>query len=125
MIKHQHLIIRSEVEKPITDVEFAQKWFKDLVEKINMKILSGPYVEYSNQKGNEGLTGVVVIETSHCALHIWDREKPALAQLDIYTCSDLPIDIVFEHLKIMKPIKTHYKFIDREKGLIDIMEGNH
>jgi S-adenosylmethionine/arginine decarboxylase-like enzyme len=68
---------------------------KQLVDKIGMNILMGPYAVYSDMEGNQGLTAVTIIETSHIALHVWDEAEPALMQLDVYTCSALDINDVF------------------------------
>jgi len=114
---HQHIIIRAEVAKPLTDIEVTRVWMTELIEKINMKRLAGPLVEYCNKPGNKGITSVVIIETSHCALHVWDECSPGLVQFDVYTCSTLPIDKVLEHLQIMEPIKVEYKVLDREHEL--------
>jgi S-adenosylmethionine/arginine decarboxylase-like enzyme len=70
--------------------------------------------------GNEGLTGVVVIETSHIAIHVWDAVEPALVQLDVYTCSTLDKDIIFAELEQWNPTKVEYKYLDREFGLKEV-----
>ena len=82
-----------------------------------MKILMGPYAVYSDMVGNRGLTAVTIIETSHIAMHVWDEVDPALMQLDVYTCSTLDIEDVFEALKEFDPILIEYKYIDREHEL--------
>lgn len=120
LLVHRHLIVRAEVEKPFQDCGLAEQWIKELVDKINMKILMGPFVTYSDMIGNRGLTAVTVIETSHIALHLWDEVSPALAQLDIYTCSCLDLPIAFDHFKILQPTKLEYKFIDRDHDLTEI-----
>ncbi len=90
---------------------------KKLVKQIDMKILMGPYSVYSDMVGNRGLTAVTIIETSHIALHVWDEVEPALAQLDVYTCSALNIQDVFEAMSEWEPVKVEYKYIDRENQL--------
>ena len=64
MPKHKHLIIRAEVNRPITSEKEIKKWLKKLVNKIDMKIIKGPYAGYVTKEGNRGITGVVMIETS-------------------------------------------------------------
>lgn len=123
MLVHKHLIIRAEVEKPPTSAEFTISWLRELVEKIGMKIVSGPHAAYVDKPGNEGVTGVVIIETSHCSIHVWDKHEPSLVQLDVYTCSTLEIDTVFEHFEVFEPTKVEYKYLDREFGLTLIEEG--
>ena len=117
MLVHQHLIVRAEVENPPVSADFTIEWLRDLVNKIGMKIVQGPYASYIDKPGNEGVTGVVIIETSHCSIHVWDHLKPSLVQLDVYTCSSMDIKDVFEHMQVFKPTKIEYKYLDRECGL--------
>lgn len=120
LLVHRHLIVRAEVLKPFQDCDLAERWIRELVSKINMKILSGPHVMYSDMPGNRGLTAAAVIETSHIVLHLWDEVQPALAQLDIYTCSCLDLQTAFGHFGILEPVRIDYKFIDRDHGLTEV-----
>lgn len=120
--QHKHLIIRAEVENPPIDSVWATNWLAQLVSKIKMKILMGPYATYCPVEGNAGLTAVVIIETSHIALHCWDEEYPAELQLDVYTCSDLNPQDIFDELEQFKPTKVEYKFLNRERGLVLVEE---
>ena len=79
--------------------------------------MMGPYAKYCEVPGNRGVTCVTIIETSHVAIHVWDEDDPSVVQLDVYTCSDLDKDTVFDALKIFKPNKIDYKFLDRETSL--------
>lgn len=88
-----------------------------------MNILMGPYAVYSNMVGNQGLTAVTIIETSHIALHVWDEVDPALMQLDVYTCSTLNIDDVFNAIEDFTPVRVEYKYIDREHDLTLLGKG--
>ena len=84
-------------------------WKKFL--RLEDKIFSAPY-KWFVKKGI-----VTVIETSHVAIHVWDECKPALIQLDVYTCGPLDIQKVFDALQQFEPEKVEYKFLDREKNL--------
>ena len=120
VLEHKHLIIRAEVSNPPTDEAWLHNWLNTLVEKIGMKVCRGPITAYVDMPGNEGLTGVVVIETSHIAIHVWDAIDPALVQLDVYTCSTLDKDIIFKELEQWNPTKVEYKYLDREFGLKEV-----
>ena len=74
---HKHLIIRTEVNNPPgkDKQEYIKDWFRTLVKDIDMKLLAGPYCEYVDVPGNEGLTCVCIIETSHIAMHVWDAQN--------------------------------------------------
>ena len=117
VLEHKHLIVRAELNEPPYSPNEIKNWMKYLVDKIGMNILMGPYAVYSDMEGNAGLTAVTIIETSHIALHVWDEATPALMQLDVYTCSTLDINDVFEAIKVWDPTKIEYKYIDREHDL--------
>ena len=122
MIEHKHLIIRAEVLEPPTDTHWTCEWLKQLVENIGMKVCAGPISAYVTVPGNRGLTAVVIIETSHIAMHCWDEESPGLMQFDIYTCGSLLIADVLKELEQFKPTKLEYKFLDREHDLKLLLE---
>ena len=121
LLVHKHLIIRAEASRPPTDEEQLQHWMREFIESINMKVFMGPYVKYCNMAGNRGITAVAIIETSHIAMHIWDEPKPALLQMDVYSCGE------FDHTDICKKLmsdfdihKIEYKYLNRETGLVDL-----
>ena len=117
---HKHIILRIEANKPPTDRELAP-WVSNLVEKIGMKILNGPISSnVTTIPGNCGPTCVCIIETSHIACHVWNEKFPALIQLDVYTCGDLEKGKVFDALERWDPVKVEFKYLDREKELIEI-----
>lgn len=118
ILEHKHLIVRAELKNPPKSTADINSWMSELVDTIGMKILMGPFSVYSDMVGNRGLTAVTIIETSHIALHVWDEVEPALMQLDIYTCSSLDIEEVFEAITQWEPTKVEYKFIDRENSLM-------
>jgi len=115
-VKHKHLLIRAEVNKPPASEEHIIFWLKNLIKKIDMKILAGPYATKVNKKGNAGITGVAIIETSHVVIHTWDENNPALIQLDVYSCKDFKETDVLDSLSEFKPIEVDYKYFDRENN---------
>lgn len=123
VLEHKHLIVRAELNNPPKCTTSINQWMERLVKKIDMKILMGPYSVYSDMVGNQGLTAVTIIETSHIAMHVWDEVDPALMQLDVYTCSTLNIEDVFNALEQFEPTKVEYKYIDREHQLTLLSTG--
>ena len=123
ILEHKHLIVRAELNDPPYNATDIKEWMRDLVDKIGMKILMGPYSVYSDMVGNQGLTAVTIIETSHIAMHVWDEVQPALMQLDVYTCSTLDIADVFKAIDMFQPAKVEYKYIDREYELTLLDKG--
>ena len=121
--KHKHLIVRADIAKcpKEEDLNKISDWIRSLIKKIDMKLLAGPYTTYVNEKGNKGMTSVAIIETSHIALHIWDETSPGLMQLDVYSCANFSPQDVFEKVnEIFQTVKMEYKFLDREKELVEV-----
>lgn len=105
MIQHKHIILNAKVKRPITKLHEAEKLLSDLVTTIDMKPLIRPVCRYVETEGNRGMTGAILIETSHIAFHIWDEEEPAKLRFDLYTCGALNEQLVL-------------KFVDRQFGFI-------
>jgi len=122
--QHKHLIVRADIAKcpKEEDLNKVSDWIRSLIKKIDMKLLAGPYTTYVNEKGNKGMTSVAIIETSHIALHIWDETNPGLMQLDVYSCANFNPQDVFDKVnEIFQTVKMEYKFLDREKELLDVI----
>ena len=117
---HKHVIIRAEVLNPPTDEKLVSEHVRNLIERIGMKLLMGPYAKYVSMPGNRGLTVASIIETSHIVMHTWDECDPALVQLDVYTCGPFEPKIVFDWLEQYRPVKIDYKYIDREHDIIEL-----
>ena len=113
MPEHKHLIIRATVYEPITSEKELKKWLRDLVKIIDMKIIKGPYAAYVSKEGNRGLTGIVMIETSHISIHIWDEESPALVQCDVYSCAEFSSNEVLAEFVPMDVVTIDKIVLDR------------
>ena len=124
MPKHKHLIIRAEVIRPITSEKEIKKWLRNLVKKIDMKIIKGPYASYVSKEGNRGITAIVMIETSHIAIHIWDEMSPALVQCDVYSCAEFSSSEVLMEFKTMEPTKIEHILLDRVEEIKTITQSN-
>ncbi len=121
--QHKHLIVRADIGwcPQEEDLNKISDWIRGLIKKIDMKLLAGPYTTYVNEKDNKGMTSVAIIETSHIALHIWDEVSPGLMQLDVYSCANFNPPDVFDKINaLFQTIKMEYKFLDREKELVEV-----
>ena len=114
---HKHLIIRAEVNHPPLTEKYVRLWLRKLVKKIDMNIIKGPYASYVNKEGNRGVTGVVMIETSHIAIHVWDEERPALVQCDVYSCAEFSSNEVLAEFIPMDVVKIDHLLLDRDNTL--------
>jgi len=125
MIYHKHLLVNAKVNNAVKSEAQGIEFLTNLVEKIDMKIIKGPFASYVNKEGNRGLTGIVMIETSHIAFHIWDEVRPGLVQFDLYTCGQLELDKVISIFKETFDVESlDYVLFDREDGFKVEAEGN-
>ena len=113
MPKHKHLIIRAEVNRPLKGEKETKQWLRKLVKKIDMEIIKGPFAGYVTKEGNRGITGVVMIETSHIAIHVWDETLPALVQCDVYSCAEFSSNEVLAEFIDMEVVKMDHIMLDR------------
>ena len=121
---HNQLLVNGYSDNAMKSEEDAVAWMRSLVDSIDMKIIQGPYASYVTKDGNKGLTCIVMIETSHIALHIWDEPNPAEIQFDLYTCGDLPIDNILKKLEEELGLKDyHYMVLERATGF-NVLERN-
>jgi S-adenosylmethionine/arginine decarboxylase-like enzyme len=121
--QHKHLIVRADIGwcPQEEDLNKISDWIRSLIKKIDMKLLAGPYTTYVREAGNKGMTSVAIIETSHIALHIWEETSPGLMQLDVYSCAYFNPQDVFDNVnELFRTIKMEYKFLDREKELVEV-----
>ena len=114
---HKHLIIRAEVNRQITSEKEIKRWLRNVVKKIDMKIIKGPYASYVSKEGNRGITGVVMIETSHIAVHIWDETTPALVQCDVYSCAEFSSNEVLSEFMDMEVTKINHIILNRAEEI--------
>jgi S-adenosylmethionine/arginine decarboxylase-like enzyme len=121
--QHKHLIVRADIGwcPQEEDLNKISDWIRSLIKKIDMKLLAGPYTTYVSEAGNKGMTSIAIIETSHIALHIWEETSPGLMQLDVYSCAYFNPQDVFDNVnELFRTIKMEYKFLDREKELVEV-----
>lgn len=125
MLFHKHLLINAKVANPIQNEDEAINFLTNLVNRIDMKIIKGPFASYVDKEGNKGLTAIVMIETSHIAFHIWDETDPGVLQFDLYTCGSLNLDEVLNTLReTFSIVSMDYRLYDREVGFVLEKEGS-
>ena len=117
MALHNHVLINGYTLLPPTDEEKTKVWMQALVDSIGMKTIQGPFASYVTKEGNRGLTAVVMIETSHIAMHVWDEADPAFMQFDLYTCSTLPVE------KVIKNLEDHFGLFNHSVLVLERSEG--
>ncbi len=124
MLFHKHILVNAKIHKPMREEQEAIDFLTNLVNRIDMKIIKGPFASYVDKDGNKGLTAIVMIETSHIAFHIWDEEDPGTLQFDLYTCGELDKHEVITALKEgFDIVSLDYRLYDREFGFVLEDEG--
>lgn len=68
-----------------------------------------------------GVSGVVVIQESHLAIHTWPEY--GYAAVDLFTCGEMDAWISFDHLKKCFGAKS-YSAIEMKRGPIQLLERN-
>ncbi len=109
---HVHFLATVTLEKTISSIEIIETWLVRLVDTVNMRILCGPFVVKCQDVGNEGITGIIVLSTSHCSVHIWDLPKPYL-KMDLYSCRRFSVKPILDMLKEFGARVCEYQVIDR------------
>lgn len=122
---HIHLVLNATVTEPITDETACKKWLEKLVEIIDMKILIPPVAKYCDTPGNEGVTGTVVIETSHASIHIWSNEPVPYIKMDVYSCKTFDPWSVVQYLQdTMGVAKGSFVILDRNGIIPDLVKSS-
>lgn len=111
---HKHLVIHGYLESPPMTSDVMNDWLIRLVEKIDMNILMGPFSIYCDKENNRGVTGSVIIDTSHICFHAWDEPDPSEFQLDVFSCKEFDISDVYDMLKEFKITDTKFSWVDRD-----------
>lgn len=115
---HLHFLVKGYVKNPPKHQEILNNWFKDLVEKVRMKVVAGPTSVYVHEPGNEGITGTVTLATSHASLHVWDSVEPSMFQFDLYSCSEFTPEEVLDHInEHFGLVRANWSFIDRNSDV--------
>lgn len=133
-IKHLHILLRAECHtSPGPDDE--QKIYDKVVTLINdigMKVFMNPVVKYMPDVGNEGLTYIAGLETSHTSFHAWDLPSESfltykgstLLNSDIYTCGcmgEKEISVFLNFISEYNPKLVTAIVIDRSQNDMPIL----
>lgn len=107
---HKHLVLTASVKDPTKDPEVIKVFLAELVKVVNMVTFLPPVAKYCDDPGNAGVTGVVVITTSHASVHVWDT---GLLQMDLYSCKE------YDEMDVIKHIKVYFDIVNIDYQVID------
>lgn len=86
----------------LNNIAYLEKACKKAALDAGMEILYSYFHKFEPQ----GVTGVLVLSTSHLSIHTWPEER--YASLDFYTCGNpdliAPVNFLLKELSIKKPM---------------------
>jgi spermidine synthase len=99
----------------LDDVSLIEKAMTEAAQRAGATVINSTFHHFSPQ----GVSGVVVIQESHLAIHTWPEYQ--YAAVDLFTCGD-SVDpwISFDHLKIAFGAKNH-SALEMYRGSLSLM----
>jgi spermidine synthase len=100
----QHLIVDAFGCKAaiINDADLLESTLKNLLQQLGMDILHTHFHRFHPH----GVTGAIVISTSHIAIHTWPEQN--YAAVDLFTCGDMAswqqIEALLQKLSAQKAV---------------------
>lgn len=90
----EHLIVDAFGCDPeiLNDADLLERKLTDLLHELGMQILHTYFHRFQPQ----GVTGTIVISTSHLAIHTWPEQR--YAAFDLFTCGDMASPEQIENL---------------------------
>ena len=122
---HLHMLVHARWQPDANHLrpEVMSDWLTRLVEALGMNMLFKPMLVMSDNPGNEGLTGIVGLDTSHISFHDWGMHNPAYFQMDVYTCGELIPEVVIGALRDFEFGEINWTIIDRDAGKFKVLEA--
>lgn len=117
MNSHYHLTLTGQLKNSLKEdkLQLMEAWLLGIVKAINMNVLIAPQTIYCDTPGNEGMTGVVVIDTSHISFHAWDGNADVgpFVRMDVYSCKTFDFNTVLHYLSLIGAESVDFTFFDR------------
>jgi len=117
---HKHTLIDFKCRNPISEPDILNQWLTELVRLVDMEIFQPASSKYCNDPDNSGITGTILLTTSHASIHIWDLVDKPFGKFDLYSCKEYDPQIVIDHLKLFEPYEVNYIVVDRTKSQFEI-----
>lgn len=115
---HRHFVARVFLKNPPMAAEIGENWLRELVRLVEMQILLDAKGIYCEDLGNEGVTGIVGLTTSHASFHSWHEVEKPFMMFDLYSCQHFETATVAAHLDAFGVESGIYSILDRETGAI-------
>lgn len=119
-LEHIHMLGRAYLDNPPLTAAEGDAWLKDLVTAIEMETLAGPYSIRCDVIGNEGVTGVILLTTSHASFHCWHMAERPFMTFDVYSCREFSTEAVIDSMSVFSPNEIQYTVYDRSGETVEI-----
>ncbi len=101
----------------MNDVAGIERDMVDAARKAGATVINSTFHHFSPW----GVSGVVVIQESHLAIHTWPEY--GYAAVDLFTCGEMDAWISFDHLKECFGSKS-YSAIEMKRGSVNLLTRN-
>jgi S-adenosylmethionine decarboxylase len=111
--RRYHLIIDAQncLPEKLTDEKLLDAFIRQLAQKIEMKILAGPYI-IKGEPYNPGITAFTIIDFSHISIHTFTKDNEFC--LDIFSCKE------FNHEMAVNFVKETFELKDEQMNVINV-----
>ncbi|HNS41547.1 MAG TPA: polyamine aminopropyltransferase [Taishania sp.] len=101
----------------MNDVATIERNMVEAAEKAEATVINSTFHHFSPY----GVSGVVVIQESHLAIHTWPEY--GYAAVDLFTCGEMDAWIAFDYLKDCFKSKS-YSAIEMKRGSVNLLTRN-
>ncbi len=101
----------------MNDVAAIERDMVDAAKKAEATVINSTFHHFSPY----GVSGVVVIQESHLAIHTWPEY--GYAAVDVFTCGEMNAWIAFDYLKESFQAKS-YSAIEMKRGSVNLLTRN-
>jgi S-adenosylmethionine/arginine decarboxylase-like enzyme len=122
---HTHIVLKATgLGAAPRDAAAVCDWLARLVDAVGMTLLIGPFARRCEDAGNEGVTGLVGITTSHASIHVWDTGCTPHLEMDLYSCAPFGSGQVLALIQEFAPTAINWTVFDRSSPTqaADLME---
>lgn len=87
---HLEFFATTTLQKRSYTVKQIEDWLRRLVVAVDMQVLKEAEAIQCDDLGNEGISGIVMLTTSHSSIHIWDKKAQPYFKMVLYSCKPFP-----------------------------------
>ncbi len=126
-LDHLHIVVTAHgLSRPPQGVAEVEDWLGRLIDAVGMKVLIAPHAVYCHVPGNEGVTGIACLETSHCSVHAWTTgPRGPYLKMDLYSCRAFEPGDVLALVAEFGPTDMGYTLLDRNGMEAEVIQSDY